>query len=85
MPFIARPAGYTLRRVQDALVRPHDPAERMDPDFPVAMRCEACGKFAHGPRHLMAEAMREHRETACPARHYRPDDPIVTRILFPRT
>lgn len=82
--FTPRPQGATLRRVRDALERPHDPLERLDPGFPVAMRCEKCGKIAHGPRALMAEAIREHQETVCPARR-RDDGPQVMRLFYPRT
>lgn len=83
--FTARPHGLTLRRVHDALTRPHDGRERFDADFPVAMRCERCGKLAHGPRNLMREAMEEHWRTVCPARHTKADEPQVMRILYPRT
>ncbi len=74
----------TERRVIDSLQRPHDPRERFDGDFPVVMRCELCGKFAHGLRSLIREAMREHRENDCPRRHTRPDEPNVHRIFYPR-
>ena len=82
--FTPRPTGVTLKRAQEALVRPHSPGERLDPDFPVMLRCEKCGKHAFGPRRLMSEAMREHHQSDCPARRSRPDDPQVMRILYPR-
>jgi len=81
--FIARPQGYTLMR--DALARPHDSRERFDPDFPVAMKCEKCGRIGHGPRRFMAEAMREHQQSECSARKSRADVPQVMRILYPRS
>lgn len=83
--FTSRPKGITLRRTEEYIARPHDPAERIDPNFRVAMRCDLCGKLAYGPRALMAEAMREHRESDCPKRHTHADAPQVARILFPRT
>ena len=82
--FTPRPHGVTLRRVESYIHHPHDPVERMDPEFRVAMRCELCGKLAYGPRSLIGEAMREHRETTCPSRHTKPDAPLVTRILYPK-
>jgi hypothetical protein len=83
--FTPRPTGVTLRRVENYLHHPHDSAERIDPGFRVALRCELCGKLAYGPRSLIGEAMREHRESDCPKRHTHPDAPQVTRILFPRS
>jgi hypothetical protein len=80
--FTSRPPGLTLRR--EALLRPHPASERFDPEFPVAMRCEKCGKYAHGPRKYMAEAMREHQRSVCPMRHTQPDTPQVMQVLYPR-
>lgn len=86
MSFNGRQPGVTLRRkAKEALHTPHHPVERFDADFPVVMRCELCGKFAHGPRQFISEAMREHRESACPKRHTKADEPNVTRIFYPRT
>lgn len=82
--FTPRPRGLTLRRIEDALERPHDPAERMDADFPVTLRCSKCGKLGHGPRSQIREAMREHMDSDCPARHTRADEPQVTQLLYPR-
>jgi hypothetical protein len=81
--FTPRPVGTTLRRLEQFVARPHDPAERMDPEFPIAMRCEGCGKLAFGPRKLMQEAIREHKRSECPARKANPDP--VTRIFYPRS
>jgi hypothetical protein len=86
MAFVARQPGVTLRRQAfSALHLPGHPAERFDGDYPVVMRCELCGKFAHGPRGLISEAMREHRESACPKRHTKADEPNMARIFYPRT
>lgn len=85
MTFVPRPQGRTLRRVEEAIHRPHDSVERMDPDFQVAMKCEKCGRVGHGPRRFMAEAMREHQQSECSARHVKADAPQVMRILYPRT
>lgn len=82
--FTARPKGVTLRRATDALHRPHDPKERFDPEFPVAMVCDKCGKHGFGPRKHMAEAMRIHQESECAARRTKADEPQLTRILYPR-
>ena len=70
--------------IHDALIRPHDPQERLDLDFPVAMACELCGRVCHGPRRYMAEAMREHQQSVCPMRHTHADEAQVMRILYPR-
>ncbi len=68
--------------MQDALIRPHPATERFDPGFPVAMRCSKCGKVGYGPRDQMQDALREHMESECPARHK--DGPQITQILSPR-
>ena len=81
--FIAK-TGLNEKLVRDALARPHDKDERVDPNFRVAMRCDLCGKLAYGPRSLIREAVREHQESDCPKRRTHPDDPQVMRILFPR-
>lgn len=73
-----------MRWLTDALHKPHDPAERMDPDFPVVMVCDKCGKHAFGPRKHMSEAMREHQQSVCTARHTNPDTPQTMRVLYPR-
>ena len=86
--FTARPIGNTLRR-QDAFERaihtPHDPRERFDGNFPVMMRCELCGEVGMAGRADVREAMAEHRESHCKARHRKPDEPNVMRIVYPRT
>lgn len=82
MTFIPRQVMDGLEK--DAMVRPHDATERFDPDFPVVMKCVLCGKRAYGPRKFMAEAMREHRESVCTARHTKADEPNVMRIYYPR-
>lgn len=82
--FTPRPQGRTLRRVEEAIHRPHDPVERMDPDFPVSMKCNKCGRVGHGPRKHMREAMREHQQSDCPMRKTMVDVPQVTQLLFPR-
>lgn len=84
MAFIARPIGNTLRRFDEALHRPHDPRERFDGNFPVMMRCELCGEVGMAGRADVREAMREHRESYCKARHTKVDDPHVMRIAYPR-
>jgi len=83
--FKPRPSGLTLRRIQDALIRPHHSQERFDPDFPVAMRCEKCGKVGYGPRKHAREAMREHQRSECSARKTRENEPQLMRIFYPRT
>lgn len=82
--FVARPVGSTLRRIEDALHRPHSPVERTDPLFRVAMRCELCGKVAYGPRSEIGASMREHRESYCPKRRTHADSPNSARIFYPR-
>jgi hypothetical protein len=79
--FRGRPVGSTLRREREALHRPHDPQERQDPEFPIAYKCEACGKVGYGPRRLLSEAVREHNEH-CSAR--RNTEEHAARIFFPR-
>ena len=81
--FTPRPAGHTTRRIADAVIRPHPFAERQDPDFPVLMRCDRCGKHAYGPRKHISEAVREHQETVCPARHTSKTGPLM-RLFYPR-
>jgi len=56
----------------------------MDPDFPIAMKCQKCGRVGYGPRRYASEAMRQHMESDCSARHRQQDTPQVTQILFPR-
>jgi len=82
--FTSRPRGTTLRRSLDALTNPHDSEERFDPDFPIAYRCEDCGRVGYGPRKHLSEALREHRQSDCPARRTKIDEPHVTRLLYPR-
>lgn len=82
--FTPRPAGVTLKRDLEAILNPHPAYERFDPDFPVTMKCEKCGKHAFGPRKHMSEAMREHHLSDCSARRTRPDDPQIMRILYPK-
>lgn len=77
-------SGANKALIHDALTRPHDPKERLDPDFPVAMACDLCGRVCHGPRRHMAEAIREHQQSVCPMRHTHPDQAQVMRILYPR-
>ena len=84
MAFIPRPVGVTLRRDREALIAPAPADERFDMDHPTVMRCEKCGKHAFGPRRYMREAMREHQESVCPARHTKPDEPQVMRLYYPR-
>lgn len=83
--FAGRPPGTTLRRTREAIFRPHSPGERFDADFPTALACADCGKYTYAPRRFMAEAMREHRETICPARKTKMDEPHLMTILYPRT
>lgn len=79
--FNGRALGTTLRR---ALHEPHPFKERIDPEFPVAMRCEKCGRVCYGPRKHMAEAMREHQNSDCPMRHAHADEPQLMRIFYPK-
>ena len=85
MAFIARPIGNTLRRFDEALVRPHDPRERFDTDFPVLMRCETCGEVGMARRGDVKLAMKEHRESYCKARHTKESEPNTMRIAYPWT
>lgn len=85
MAFVKRPSGWTLQRDRDALLNPHSGKERFDPDFPTAMRCQACGKHAYGPRRFMREAMQEHLRSDCPVRHTTADEVKEFRIFYPRT
>jgi len=89
--FQPRPKGYTLsrgREDRDAAraehVSPHPAGERFDPEFRTAARCQKCGKFCYGPRHLLREALLEHWQTVCPARHTRADQVNEARILYPK-
>lgn len=82
--FTPRAQGVTLRRAQEALHNPHDAGERFDPLFPVVMRCSRCGKFAQGPRGLMKEAMEEHWQSTCEARHTKADAPMQAQIFYPQ-
>ena len=87
MTFIARPIGNTLRRQDDfvkAIHTPHDPRERFDGNFPVMIRCEVCGEVGMAGRADVHEAMREHRESYCKARHTKPDVPNTMRIAYPQ-
>lgn len=87
--FTPRAAGVTLRRY-DELTRltQHNPVpegERFDLDHPIALRCNRCGKHAFGPRRFMREAMQEHWDHHCPARHTKADAPRESLILCPPT
>ena len=85
MAFIARPVGGTLlRKAREAVVEPYPGQDRFDPDFPVVMRCEECGKLGMAPRHLVSQAMYEHHNSDCPSRKTKPDAPNVTRIFYPK-
>ena len=79
--------GWTLRRrVAKALYEPYadNGKERFDPEFPVATKCEFCGKYGYGPRRHMQEAIREHQKQ-CPARRTRANaGEFRTDILYPR-
>jgi len=85
--FHPRTKGLTLRRrIRHALYEPYGDGgkERFDPEFPVATRCEFCGKIGYGPRRNMQEAIREHQKQ-CPARRTRNKaDEYRTDILYPR-
>jgi hypothetical protein len=70
-------------RVIDAILRPHDGNERLDPDFIVTHRCERCGKLGVGPRKHLAEAIAEHNRR-CPVLN-RDGSANVARILYPRS
>lgn len=67
----------------DALLRPHDPAERADPEFIVTYRCERCGKLGMGPRKHLAEAIAEHNKR-CSVLN-RDGSANVARIIYPRS
>ena len=75
----------TQKRYQEALITPHAPSERFDPDFPVMMRCELCGEVGMARRADVSVAMQEHRESYCKNRHTKPDEPNVQRIVYPWT
>ena len=85
MAFIARPQGQTLRRYQEAFVRPHDSKERFDLDFPVMMRCAECGEVGMAKRGDISAAMKEHRESYCRVRSAKQADEFVQRIVYPWT
>ena len=68
----------------ETLHNPHPGHERFDDQFPVAMKCNRCGKIAYGPRAFMREAMNEHWNEDCPARHTKADAPKEMRLLYPR-
>jgi len=55
--------------------------ERFDPEAPIAMTCNKCGKLAFGPRKLMADAMREHQESVCPAKT-KQDEPTIFKLTY---
>ncbi len=84
--FVPRPTGTTLRRLDslEALVRnnPIPQDERLDWEHPVAMRCNRCGKHCFGPRKFLREAMSEHWESDCPARHTKADAPKEALIVY---
>lgn len=73
-----------LREIERALVAPHHPRERFDPEFPVAFRCSRCGKMGYGPRRLLREAVTAHWQEDCPARRSRADAPKEMRLFYPR-
>lgn len=83
--FHPRMKGVTLRRrIDKALHDPHDGQERFDLEFPVATKCEFCGKIGYGPRRHMREAILEHQKQ-CPARRTRSKaEEYRTDILYPR-
>lgn len=72
------------RKAIEALHQPHPGTERFESDFPVVMRCEECGKLGMAPRQHVSEAMREHRESDCPARRTKADEPNIARIFYPK-
>jgi hypothetical protein len=82
-----RTQGLTLRRrIRHALYQPYgdEGKERFDWEFPVATKCEFCGKIGYGPRRTMQEAIREHQEQ-CPAKRTRANaTEFRTDILYPR-
>ena len=95
--FRPRSTGSTLRRsaavnedrkAEAALHNPHgsgQDTERFDPEFRVAMKCGHCGKIAYGPRKYMREAMKEHWESDCPARHTKvANETSVMQTLYPK-
>ena len=84
--FKARPQGYTLRRLEEALYKPAPPSERFDADHPVAWKCDRCGKIGHGPRRFLEDAIDEHRKH-CSARITQENkaDVLITRLFAPRT
>jgi hypothetical protein len=85
--FHPRTTGLTLRRrIRHALYEPYgdEGKERFDLEFPVATRCEFCGKIGYGPRRHMEAAIDEHRKQ-CPAKRQRMKaEEYRTDILYPR-
>lgn len=85
--FHPRRQGLTLRRtIRRAVYEPHadNGAERFDLEFPVALRCEFCGLYGHGPRRTMQDAMRDHLKE-CPAKRTRANAAEYrTQILYPK-
>jgi hypothetical protein len=86
--FHDRTRGLTLRRkIEKAVYQPHGDGgkERFDLEFPVALRCQQCGKLGYGPRKNMQEAIREHT-LHCPAKRSRlKQSEYGTQILYPPT
>lgn len=82
--------GHTLargredRRAVEALRDPHPGDARWDPAFRTAFKCNRCGKFAYGPRALMREALQEHWQSDCSARHTKADTVMQAQILYPK-
>ena len=83
--FKGRPRGFTLQRVQDALLRPHPGNERFDQDFPTVMQCNFCKKHVYAPRSIVMDEMKDHWAHSCPARRTNADEVRQARIFYPRT
>lgn len=73
------------RKAEEALHDPYPGPDRFEPGFPVVIRCDECGKLGMAPREHVREAMREHRESDCPARRTKADEPNVARVFYPRS
>ncbi len=72
------------RRTARALLEPQPEHERWDLDVRMAFRCGRCGKFGYGLRRDLREALQQHWQSDCPARHTKADTLMEARILVPK-
>lgn len=85
MVFVPR-AGKTVgqKKIELALVDPHNAKERFDPEFLLAFKCPRCQLVDMAPRKHISDAIRAHVAEDCPARHTMADEPINVRVYYPR-